>query len=219
MVLRRACTFGALTVAVRPHSGRCSSHSGPTSTLPCVTGRDDEQEGVRLRRPIREPDGFVALYRRESEVVLVFCARRVLDAQLALDLTAETFAQAYRGRRGFRGRTEPEARAWLLTIARRQIARSLERAATDRRLVERLGVQIPRMDTADVEELERRAGLPELCTIVSIGLERLSEDQQSRCGCESSRSAPTRRSPSSWRSRSTPSVPRLARPQGLGGRA
>lgn len=105
-------------------------------------------------------------------------ARRVLDAQVALDLTAETFAQAYKGRRGFRGTTEPEARAWLLTIARRQIARFLERAATDRRLVERLGVQIPRLDAADVEELERRAGLPELRTIVGAELARLSEDQR-----------------------------------------
>ena len=143
-----------------------------------MTGQDEEREGAGLSCPIREPDGFVALYRRESEGVLLFCARRVLDAQVALDLTAETFAQAYKGRRGFRGTTEPEARAWLLTIARRQIARFLERAATDRRLVERLGVQVPRMDAADVEELERRAGLPELRGMVGAELERLSDDQR-----------------------------------------
>lgn len=111
-------------------------------------------------------------------MVLLFCARRVLDAQVALDLTAETFAQAYKGRRGFRGRTEPEARAWLLVIARRQIARFLERASTDRRLVERVGVQIPRLDPGEVEEVERRAGLPELRTVVGAELELLSVDQR-----------------------------------------
>lgn len=111
-------------------------------------------------------------------MVLIFCARRVLDAQVALDLTAETFAQAYKGRRGFRGGTEPEARAWLLVIARRQIARFLERASTDRRLVERVGVQIPRLDPGEVEEVARRAGLPELRAVVGAELERLSEDQR-----------------------------------------
>lgn len=111
-------------------------------------------------------------------MVLTFCARRVLDAEVALDLTAETFAQAFRGRRGFRGRSEPEARAWLLTIARRQIARYLEHGVRDRRLVERLGVQIPRIDSGEVEEIERRAGLKELRGIVRQELELLSEDQR-----------------------------------------
>ena len=108
----------------------------------------------------------MALYRRESELVLVFCARRVLDAQVALDLTAETFAQAFKGRRGFRGTTEPEARAWLLTIARRQVARFLERASTDRRLVERVGVQVPHLSVDEIEEVERRAGLQDLRVVV-----------------------------------------------------
>src|SRR5439155_3539749 len=85
-------------------------------------------------------DDFVELYRREAEMVLMFCARRVLDAEAALDLTAETFAQAFRGRRSFRGSTEPEARAWLLTIARRQIARYFRRGELDRRAVDRFGV-------------------------------------------------------------------------------
>jgi RNA polymerase sigma factor (sigma-70 family) len=123
-------------------------------------------------------DDFVELYRREAEMVLLFCARRVLDADAALDLTAETFAQAFRGRRSFRGTTEPEARAWLLTIARRQIARYLRRGALDRRAVQRLGVQVPQLDDGQAEEIERRAGLAELRTALAAELERLSADQR-----------------------------------------
>lgn len=96
-----------------------------------------QEQLVRLRRPIRSAEGFVELYRRESERVLTFCARRVLEAEAAVDLTAETFAQAYRGRRGFRGDTEVEARAWLLSIARRQISRYLRKGAMDRRATRR----------------------------------------------------------------------------------
>src|SRR6185436_11739890 len=110
-----------------------------------------------LDAPITEPDGFVALYRRESPMLLTFCARRVLDAETALDLVAETFAQAFKGRKGFRGRTEVEARAWLLTIARRQIARYLERGALDRKLVQKVGMQVPSMAPDEIAEVERRA--------------------------------------------------------------
>jgi RNA polymerase sigma factor (sigma-70 family) len=123
-------------------------------------------------------DDFAELYRRESEMVLLFCARRVLDAETALDLTAETFAQAFRGRRSFRGTTEPEARAWLLTIARRQIARYLKRGALDRRAVARLGVQVPALDDAQIDEIERRAGLAELRAALAVELQRLSADQR-----------------------------------------
>jgi DNA-directed RNA polymerase specialized sigma24 family protein len=62
---------------------------------------------------MQDAGAFAALYDREAQAVLVFIARRTLDAELALDLTAETFAQAFRGRRAFRGSTEMEERAWL----------------------------------------------------------------------------------------------------------
>jgi RNA polymerase sigma-70 factor (ECF subfamily) len=38
---------------------------------------------------------FDDFYRRESQGVLVFFSRRTLDPELALDLTAETFARSY----------------------------------------------------------------------------------------------------------------------------
>jgi RNA polymerase sigma factor (sigma-70 family) len=132
----------------------------------------------RLKIRLSEPEGFVALYRRESELVLMFCTRRVLDAETALDLTAETFAQAFRGRRGFRGTTEVEARAWLLTIARRQVARYLRRGAMDRSAVERLGIQIPQLQPGEADEIERRASLPQLRAAVAPALARLGQDQR-----------------------------------------
>jgi RNA polymerase sigma factor (sigma-70 family) len=131
-----------------------------------------------LGTPLREPSGFVALYRREADMVLTFCARRVLDPEGAVDLTAETFAQAYRGRHGFRGSTEPEARAWLLTIARRQIAGYLKRGTMDRRATQRLGIQTPHLTPDEADEIERRASLPALRETVGRELARLSEEQR-----------------------------------------
>jgi RNA polymerase sigma-70 factor, ECF subfamily len=136
-------------------------------------------EEVRsLGTPLTVSEGFVALYRREADLVLRFCARRVLDPETALDLCAETFAQAFRSRRGFRGTTELEARGWLLTIARRQVARYLRKGALDRRARDALGIQTPRLQDGDAEEIERLAGLAPLRQALAEELSRLGGDQR-----------------------------------------
>lgn len=131
-----------------------------------------------LSLPLTERAGFIAFYERESEMVLMFCTRRVFDAEVALDLTAETFAQAYRGRRGFRGSSEAEARGWLLTIARRQLARFIERGQMDREAVRRLGLEVPALEPEEIAEVERRSGLHELRRVVGSELARLNDAQR-----------------------------------------
>ena len=135
-------------------------------------------DATPLTDPLTEAPGFVDLYRRESPMLLTFCARRVLDAETALDLVAETFAQAFKGRTSFKGGTHEEARAWLLTIARRQIARYLDKGRLDRRLVERVGFEVPVMAPDEIAEVERRAGLPALRTALGAELAKLSDEQR-----------------------------------------
>ncbi|MCW2984867.1 MAG: polymerase sigma factor [Conexibacter sp.] len=143
-----------------------------------VADHTEAEPARRLVAPLTDAQGFVDLYRRESPMLLTFCARRVLDAETALDLTAETFAQAFRGRRGFHGTTEPEARAWLLTIARRQIAGFLRKGMLDRRLVERVGIAVPVLAPDEIAEVERRAGLPQLRATLGAELAKLSGEQR-----------------------------------------
>jgi RNA polymerase sigma factor (sigma-70 family) len=138
----------------------------------------EHADSRRLARALSDAEEFVAFYRREAELVLMFCTRRVMDAEVALDLTAEAFAQAFRGRHGFRGRTELEARAWVLTIARRQVARYLRRGAMSRDAVQRLGIQTPELEPPEIEEIERRAGLPVLRAELAAALGAISADQR-----------------------------------------
>jgi len=69
-------------------------------------------EQITLRRR-SDPEGpladFAAFYAEHAERVLVFLARRCLDSEVAVDLMAETFAQAYADRRRFRGTSQGEA--------------------------------------------------------------------------------------------------------------
>jgi RNA polymerase sigma-70 factor (ECF subfamily) len=135
-------------------------------------------EARPFAQPLTTPEGFVALYRRESKLVLRFCARRVLDAATAVDLCAETFAQAFRSRRSFKGVTEPQARAWLLTIARRQVARYLKKGELDRRARDAIGLQTPQLDCGEAEEIERNAGLAALKDALVEELQCLGGDQR-----------------------------------------
>lgn len=125
-----------------------------------------------------DADAFSELYRCEGESVLIFLTRRTWDGETALELTAETFALALRSWRKLGGLGPEQQRAWLFTVARRQLARYLRRATVERRAVQRLGMQIPQVDNDDLLLIERRAGLPELRRTVALELARLSSSQR-----------------------------------------
>jgi RNA polymerase sigma factor (sigma-70 family) len=134
--------------------------------------------GARGILGVMADDEFAAMYAREGEVVLVFVARRTLDAAVAADLTAETFAQAFRSWPRLRGRSQPEVRAWLFTVARRQLSRYLRRGRIERRALQRLGIRVPALHEDDVAAIDERAGLGELRAALGVELARLSVDQR-----------------------------------------
>src|SRR5439155_12812492 len=74
------------------------------------------------------------LYRRESARLLVFFTRRTYDAQLAVDLVAETFARAYESRARVRGE---QPAAWLWGIARNVLRDAPRRGSAERRALRR----------------------------------------------------------------------------------
>ncbi len=118
------------------------------------------------------------MYAREIETVLIFLARRTLDVTIAADLAAETFALAFRGWLRLQGRTDEEIRAWLFTVARRQVSRYLRRAWAEQRAVRRLGIRVPIVHEDDVELIEERAGLSALRAEVCVRLESLNPQQR-----------------------------------------
>ena len=87
------------------------------------------------------PQHFVAFYDRHAAGLLAFFGRRTYDSQVAADLTAETFAQAFAARRRFRNPGPGSATAWLYTIARRQLNRFVARQRVESQWRERLGME------------------------------------------------------------------------------
>jgi RNA polymerase sigma factor (sigma-70 family) len=116
-----------------------------------------------------------ALYRRHREGLLLFFVRRTTDVELALDLWAETFAQALAARRRYRGRNEDQEAAWLYGIARRQLALYYRRGHAERRALDRLRIERPPPNGSAEAEITRRAGLAELRRELALALSTLSD--------------------------------------------
>jgi RNA polymerase sigma factor (sigma-70 family) len=83
---------------------------------------------------------FAVFYRAHVDALLGFFCRRTHDAELAADLTAETFAAAIVARRRFRPTGAP-AGAWLFAIARRKLVDYQRRGYADERTRRRLGME------------------------------------------------------------------------------
>jgi RNA polymerase sigma factor (sigma-70 family) len=130
-----------------------------------------------LRSP-RRPGDFAAFYAEHAERVLVYLAKRCLDPEVAVDLMAETFAEAYEHRRDFRGSSEEEAAGWLFGIARHQLFSYFRRGKAEQRAVRRLGIQLPPLEVEDQSRIEQLADLGPIRSAVSDHFERLSEEQR-----------------------------------------
>lgn len=131
-----------------------------------------------LRRSASDPAAFDDVYRRHSRAVVVFLTRRTYDAEVALDLTAETFAQALKGCHRFRGETADDERAWLIAIAKHLHAQYVRKGVAESRAVRRLGLQLPRPDAAELARVIELAGGAELRAAVAAQLEALNADQR-----------------------------------------
>lgn len=116
---------------------------------------------------------FESLYDSCAQTLLGFFVRRTGDPHTASDLWAETFAQAFAGRRRFRGSTPRDAESWLYGIAYRQLAQYHRRGAIEQRALRRLVTDPPRLSDTDLERLHELAGLAQFGDEVDAAMDRL----------------------------------------------
>lgn len=83
---------------------------------------------------------FRQLYDRYAEAIHRFHLGRTRQHEAALDLTAETFAQAWLSRSRFRDLAGGSARPWLYAIARHVLVASVRRRELERTATDRLGL-------------------------------------------------------------------------------
>jgi RNA polymerase sigma-70 factor (ECF subfamily) len=136
---------------------------------------DRDDEDALLVAAAADAEAFARFYRLHVRGVVAYFRRRVGDAELAADLTAETFAAALEGRRRYAPERGPAA-AWLYGIARRQLVTFHRRGHVERRARRRLGMA--RIELTD-EMLERVEALADAeLAQVDVALAALPDDQQ-----------------------------------------
>jgi len=115
-----------------------------------------------------------ALYADHSAPLLSYLARRTADPELALELLAETFAQAVASKRRFRGASQDEAVGWLYGIAKKQLATYYRRGRCEQRALKRLGIEPEPPSPEVLAEVARRAQLDELREELAAAMATLS---------------------------------------------
>jgi RNA polymerase sigma-70 factor (ECF subfamily) len=107
-----------------------------------------------------DEDSLGAFYVRYEHRVIAFFMRAVQRADLAADLTAETFAALVESAE----RYDPalgKADGWLFGIARNVLARSRERGRVEDRARRSLGLGVLALDDEAIERIEATVGLAE----------------------------------------------------------
>ena len=120
-----------------------------------VWERSSDEELLQASR--REPAAFGVFYGRHEGRILRYFLARVGDAEVAADLTAETFASALAGTHRFRPRKGP-AVAWLFGIAHNTLAASKRRGQVEARSRRRIGTPPLVLTNELVERIEALSG-------------------------------------------------------------
>jgi RNA polymerase sigma factor (sigma-70 family) len=118
---------------------------------------DRRSDGELLLASANDPQAFAVFYRRHVRGVLSFFRRHVRDAEVAFDLTAETFAAALEASPRYEPRPEP-ARSWLYGIAWNELHEAQRRGRVEDELRRVLGMAPIALSEAAVERLEALAG-------------------------------------------------------------
>jgi RNA polymerase sigma-70 factor, ECF subfamily len=124
-----------------------------------------------------DPTRFRELYDRLADDLLAYFFRRVMDAEVAADLLAETFAVAFEKRGRFRDTGSPGA-AWLYGIASRELSHWYRRRAVELRAVRRLEITIPVLDDESIARIEALADSSERRAAMAAALTRLPAAQR-----------------------------------------
>jgi RNA polymerase sigma-70 factor, ECF subfamily len=124
-----------------------------------------------------DPDAFTELYRRHAEDLLRYFARRTLDPEAAVELTAETFAQAFASRATYT-KQEVSGVAWLYGVARHQLGRFFRSGRVEAGFRRKLGMPERELPPDDYERIEDLVDLQPIREAIGEALETLAAEQR-----------------------------------------
>ena len=131
-------------------------HHGVSEPLGEATHPVTRTDAQLLQAARQEPEAFRELYERYAAWVRGWFLRNTGSDTAALDLTAETFAAAWKAARRFRDEADGSAAPWLFGIARNLLRQYHKHNRIETAARQRLGMPLAFAESEDFERVDER---------------------------------------------------------------
>ena len=140
-----------------------------------MTSRNDA-ELLKLAR--QDPEAFREFYDRYAVWIRSWFVRHTGSETASLDLTAETFAQAWHASRRFKDLADGSGAPWLFGIARNLLRQYHKHNRIESAARERLGFQPAHAECEDYERVDDRSEAGALAPLLRHAMRALPADQR-----------------------------------------
>jgi RNA polymerase sigma-70 factor (ECF subfamily) len=131
-----------------------------------------------LRAAQSDPQAFRAFYERYAVWVHAWFQRQTGSDGVALDLTAETFAQAWHSLKRFRDLADGSGAPWLFGIARNLLRQYHKHNRIETAARQRLGLPVAFAESEDYERVDERMAAAAMAPALAVAVEGLPADQR-----------------------------------------
>jgi len=125
-----------------------------------------------------DPQAFREFYERYAVWVRSWFQRQTGSETAALDLTAETFAQAWRMLRRFRDMADGSGAPWLFGIARNLLRQYHKHNRIETAARARLGLPVDHEGTDDYDAVDERVAACSMAPLLEDAMRSLPTEQQ-----------------------------------------
>jgi RNA polymerase sigma factor (sigma-70 family) len=149
--------------------------SAPSGKKPTLVHPTDAE---LLQAARQDPQAFREFYDRYAVWVRSWFQRQTGSESAALDLTAETFAQAWRATRRFRDEADGSGAPWLFGIARNLLRQYHKHHRIETAARERLGLTLAFAESDDYDRVDDRISADSLGPALQTAVGALPDEQR-----------------------------------------
>jgi RNA polymerase sigma factor (sigma-70 family) len=131
-----------------------------------------------LKAAGQDPQAFREFYDRYAVWIRTWFLRHTGAETASLDLTAETFAQAWHASRRFRDEADGSGAPWLFGIARNLLRQYHKHNRIESAARARMGLPVPAAECEDYERVLERSEVGALTPLLRHAVRALPEEQR-----------------------------------------
>ncbi len=137
----------------------------------------------------QDPTAFREFYDRYAVWMRAWLLRQTGSESAALDLTAETFAQAWHASRRFKDMADGSGAPWLFGIARNLVRQYHKHNRIETAARERLGLPLAFAECEDYERVDERITAHAMGPALKLAMRALPSEQRKRARAAGDRAA------------------------------